>query len=97
MLAAEVLSTGNKRRDNLDQPLLVANNGYIYSVTDSNTKTDIVDVLKKDICNNKERSKDSLHTNNSENQIYWLKSELLDSKINNFKYTKASPVDSQVR
>ncbi|KAI4461529.1 protein tincar [Holotrichia oblita] len=86
-LAAEVFHT--KKHDNFEQPLLVASNGYVYSVTENNLKSDIVDILHKDLSKSNTRSADTLSSDdNSDNQIYWLKSELFDSRDNHFKHIK---------
>nr|XP_022917978.1 uncharacterized protein LOC111427199 [Onthophagus taurus]XP_022917979.1 uncharacterized protein LOC111427199 [Onthophagus taurus] len=88
-LAAEVFSSSKKGDDNFEQPLLVASNGYIYSVTESAIKTDIVDILQRDVSRVKEKSVDNLSTDdNGDNQIYWLKSELFDSRNSHFKHIK---------
>ncbi|GJQ71262.1 tinc [Trypoxylus dichotomus] len=86
-LAAEVFHS--KRHDSFDQPLLVASNGYVYSVSESNLKNDIVDILHKDLNKGGARSADTLSSDdNSDNQIYWLKSELFDSRNSHFKHIK---------
>lgn len=86
-LAAEVFHS--KKHDNFEQPLLVASNGYVYSVTESNLKGDIVDILHKDLGKSSARSEATLSSDdNSDNQIYWLKSELFDSRNTHFKHIK---------
>lgn len=86
-LAAEVFH--GKKHDNFEQPLLVASNGYVYSVNENNLKCDIVDILHKDLSKSNTRSADTLSSDdNSDNQIYWLKSELFDSRNTHFKHIK---------